>query len=318
MHKTSKIISLSAIVFAACLCVGIAACGGPPPHSSSSDSNPLGHTVLTVEELRNETVLDAPTDSVFTMKFKSALTHFGRISIHNTGGPVEIRTFNDSLRLREEYPFRIRIFMSRDTLFAVSEQKHGAVQGGDRGEDTAMLECLFAGPAVRITLGDGTTPTDIIHMKSECAGGLYSRLDLPKILRSMIVRIPAEHRRTGAHWQEEALCPSFAGLGFAPHYLMTCRLEESAGDPTALVLFLETESPIGNIKTVLPNGEEASIVGGRYLLKGRLVVHKDSWSCIGGSLAVTETISYVRSALGPAVLDKNCDTRITLTVRWGS
>ena len=325
--RMTKIKLKPVAAFIACLC--IVGCGGPPGGSSTADTkadtHPSGHSVLTLEEARNETIYDALTDSLYSVKFESALTHYGRIALNDTDGPLVVRMNNDSLRLREEYPFRIQLFMSRDTLFAVSQQKRGAVHGGDRETEAAMLECLFEGPAVRLSLGDDTAEPKIDHLKSGCAGGLYDRLDLPKILRSMIVRIPSmishpppEHRRSEARWQTETACPSFAGLGLDPHFQVSYQIEEDTDAADTFVLVIECESSIGNIKTVLPNGEEANIVGGRYRLEGRLAGNKNSWSCLGGSLAVSEEISYVRPALGSAVLKKDCNTHVTLTVRWNS
>jgi hypothetical protein len=327
MPRTSRIKLKPVTAFLACLC--IVSCGGPPGGSTTADTTadtrPLGHSVLTLEEARTETVFDVLTDSLYSVKFESALTHYGRIALDDTDDPLIIRMFNDSLRHREEHPFRIQLFMSRDTLFAVSRQTHGAVHKGDLDAEAAMLECLFEGPAVRLSLGDDTAEPKIDHLKSGCAGGLYDRLDLPKILRSMIVRIPstiahppADQRRSKANWQTETACPSFAGLGLDPLFKVTYQIEEDTDAADTFVLVIECESSIGNIKTVLPNGEEASIVGGHYHLKGRLVGYKNSWSCVGGSLAVTEEISYVRPALGSAVLKKDCETHVTLTVRWDS
>ena len=181
-----------------------------------------------------------------------------------------------------------------------------------------MLECLFAGPALKISLGDAAAQGEADHLKSGCAGGLYKRLDLPGILRSMILRIPAEHRHNGAHWQSEELCPSFAGLGLAPSCPVAYRVEKRPDAARGVVLVVESKTPIGNLKTVMPNSEAAVIVGGRYHLLGTFEVDDKSWACVGGSLSVTEEISYVRPALGPAVLKKTCDTGVALTVRWDS
>lgn len=318
MKNTLKITPPPVLAIVLLLCAGMAACGGPQGGSTLPPSGSLGHSVLTVVETRNESIYDAPSDSLFFMKFESALTHYGRIAFEDTGGPVGVQTFNDSLRLREKHPFRIHIFMSSDTLFADSDQKHGAAhQGGDH-EERAMLECLFEGPALTMSLDDGVAAANIDHLKSECAGGLYKRLDLPRVLPSMIFQIAKGNRQVGARWQAQAMCPSFAGLGLAPLYPVNYRIEENTDAVNTHVLVVESELPIGNLKTTLPNNETADIVGGRYRLQGRLVVDKKSWVCVGGFLAITEEISYVRPALGPAVLKKDCDTRVTLTVRWDS
>jgi hypothetical protein len=181
-----------------------------------------------------------------------------------------------------------------------------------------MLECLFDGRAVSMIPGDGSAAARIDHAKSACPGGLYRRLDLPVLLRSLIVRIPPGQRRAGASWRTGRECPSFAGLGLVPLEPVDFSIEEGGDTPGTLTLVFSSEFTLGNVKTKLPNGESATVIGGRYGWTGRLIVYRESWLCLEGSFVVTEKISYVRPALSPTVLEKDCETTVSLSVGWDS
>jgi hypothetical protein len=281
------------------------------------ERGPFGHSLITINADRNETVYDGPADSLVSRKFESRLEHYGRIIVDEAVAPTVIEVLNDSLRLFETHPFRISVFMSRDTLYAVSGQRRGAALRGD-DKEKEMLECLFEGRAASMSPGDGSAPPQIDHFKSACPGGLYGRLDLPVILGSMIVRIPPDQRRVGAAWRGRRQCPSFSGLGLEPLETVDFEIEEGENTPGTLTLVFSAESVMGNTKTDLPNGETATVIGGHYRWTGRLVVFEDSWLCLGGSFVVTEDMSYVRPALSPTVLEKTCETSVSLTVVWDS
>jgi hypothetical protein len=249
------------------------------------------------------------------MKFESTLEHFGRVFLDGGRAPFSVEIFNDSLRLRETHPFRVSVFMSRDTLYAESLQKHGASHTGDDG-GAEMLECLFEGPAVSLSPGAGFSGTRIDHHKSQCAGGLYKRLDLPAVMRTMVLQVHQDRRRAGASWSDSAACPSFAGLGLSPRARVDLAIEGDDDSSGMLTLVFSCETNLGNTTTEMPNGETASIVGGRYRLMGRMAVQEESWLCVGGSFSVVESMSYVRPALSPTVLEKKCETNVSLSVRW--
>ncbi len=267
--------------------------------------------VLRIDDTQQGTVYDSQTDSLVPNRFESVITYFGRIEEAGEKHAAAVTAYNDSIRFRGIAPFRLDAFMSRDTLFTISKEKKSAVQGGFMDVDTPMLECLFAGPSLRITFPEGNGVETVEHMKTDCPGGIYKRLDLPRTLGVFILRIPSGQRETGDRWEAIRSCPSYSGLGLFPDLRFVYRISRVGENQTTVQMTCDTT--LTNVHVVMPNGEEASVIQNRIHVEGSLTIAGRTGVCHGGEALITEQIHYVRGDSGPDVLRKTCTYRLTLT-----
>jgi hypothetical protein len=173
-----------------------------------------------------------------------------------------------------------------------------------------MLECLFSGPSLSITIGENRGWEHIDHMKKDCPGGIYKRLDLPRTLSFFVMQIPPGQRRTGDQWELAGSCPSYAGFGTPPELRITYRISHM--DKNQLTVQIACDTTLKNISVVMPNGEKASIISNRVRVEGTIAVGADGGLCREGKAFISEKMRYVRGEIDTAVLHKECRYSLTL------
>ncbi len=300
----------------------LAACG--LSRAPSTAPTPFLPFELRVREMRTETIFRAAEDSLVTGAFQSSLGYFGRLQPPRGDDPAIAAVHTDSLEFVSDLPFRFTAHILRDTVEVTPEGKGLAAPTGMLDSDRAMLACLFDGPALRIILSGEAEQdsTAIEDLKSGCAGGLYRRLDLAHTLGAFVfvtpARVtPAADDESGGAWETTEIRPSFSGLGHLPQVTWSYRIagvREDSERPDA-VIEIACDTTLTHLRTVMPNGETADIIADRIRVSGSLREWRGIPFFHQGTIRIEESVRYVRPALGPSVLDKECSVEITLDGR---
>lgn len=285
-------------------------CGHALKTSVPSDAQPQPFK-LSVHTERSETAHDPKTDSLTRSSFSSEITHFGHIEGTGETGPDDqfAYAYNDSIRFRTEKPYRLEAFMSADTLFSRSKSANSAVSSEASGPSDSMLVCIFQGPALQLTY-DGESGTTIEHLKMNCPGGIYRRLDLPKTYGLFVTAIPQDKAPDRhSRWEQEKDLPSFSGLGYTPRLRLGYRVTSVEGE--ALNVDVNCDTTITHVSTQSPSGENVDIIANRIQVSGTLRMTSARFER-AGRIQIREEIKYTRPALDTSVLTKTCVYEIRL------
>ncbi|UCG51834.1 MAG: hypothetical protein JSW58_16975 [Candidatus Latescibacterota bacterium] len=311
-HPT-RAMSPSSLVLAILLAAPVVFGGCSRFYRQSTSDRPTHAFVLTVEDTRTDTGYHAETDSIYEIGFESKTSHFGRVEATGEMPEMTFEVFGDSILFSQERPFRIEAFMSLETRRIASKEPGSAIHTGELEIDDSMLECLFAGPSLRISFGGEGASPQIEHLKSDCPGGIYQRLNLPDLFRFLIIRIPPDRHDVGSVWQITETIPSLSGLGFRPRLHFRYHVIEPTVEPGRvdrhmdyLYVTYRCDSIIKNDRSTMPNGETVNILSDRVAGGGYLIVERDSGFPVAGAVGLNEDIHYVRPDLESPVLKKEC------------
>lgn len=304
-----------AIVLTACV-LSLAGFSRPP----SKTARPPQPFEIEVREVIVETGFEGESPSAATAESRTTLSHFGRIEESRggkggSGSSPAVTVYSDSLLFRSESPFRFVAALSRDSIQISSAQDRPAAQMGGIESDEEMLRCLFEGPSVAIRFSsEHPGAWNMEHLKSDCPGGLYRRLNLPVTMGPFIL-VPDDHDGAGARWQSIVECPSFSGLGFFPQlkwqYTMT-KTESGTGGHS---IEIACDTTLSGVRAKMPNGETVDIIADRIRVRGTLAPWPGLVCFYEGKIEIREEIRYVRPALESSVLEKKCEAVITFAPR---
>jgi hypothetical protein len=277
---------------------------------------------ITVREVHSESGHSGRAGAAARPESRSTLSHFGRIEAERGGKAPRASdehtaaVFTDSLLFRSEAPFRFVARLSRDTIQVTSAENKPAAQMGGIESDEIMLRCIFEGPALRIRLpaGDAPAPPIIENLKPDCPGGLYRRLHLPTTI-GVFVMAPAGGDQAEKKWQSIVTCPSFSGLGFFPQILWAYTPTEHGRSDGASAIGIACDTTLSAVRATMANGETIDIIADRITVRGTLKPWRELPFFYEGKIEIREEIKYVRPAIGPDVLDKRCESEITLAPR---
>jgi hypothetical protein len=252
---------------------------------------------LTVQDQSTETVSGGePTAETF-------IGYYGSVQEGRTESMRTITTFNDSIRFRSLAPDRYTALLSRDTIYAVSKDGRSFAQNKESGMYDSMLACLFSGPALRITLEDGGVIQDVFHIKENCPGGIYGRLNLPASVGIYLLEKMSEPWVVDRAWEEERQSPGFTGLRYSPtvvvHYKTTVVGSED------ITVKLTADTTISDLSLSLSNNETVHIISHRIRLDGVMVVGKSGRLAHDGEVWIEEEIRYRRPDVSRGVLRRS-------------
>jgi len=297
--------------------VVVSACGfSHPPSTAPRSSRPFE---ITVREVRTETIYRAAADSIVTRRFESSLSYFGRIETPGDADPSILTVYTDSLAFGSDVPLRFTAHILRDTVQVTTEGEGLVARTGALEIDEAMFACLFDGPALRIVFPaeGGPASAGIEDLKSECAGGLYRRLNLAVTLGAFVFGTPIHKDDSGGGWQTTEIRPSFSGLGHFPQLRWSYKIlgiREGSNTP-GVSLEIACDTTLTHVRTIMPNGETADIIADRIRVRGFVRQWRDVPSFYQGEIKIEEDIRYVRPRLGTSVLNKQCSAEIVLERR---
>jgi hypothetical protein len=306
-----------AIVLTACV-FSLAAFSRPP---SKNAPRPFE---LAVREIRVESGAAGDPRGPAPAEARSDLRHFGRIEPR--GGKDDRSSsaatiYTDSLLFRSEAPFPFAAALDRDTIRVSSADDKPAAQMGGIDSDEEMLGCLFEGPSLEIRISEESPEArEIDHLKADCPGGLYRRLNLPVTMGPFVFAVPRAGDRGEESREWIAECPSFSGLGFFPQIRWRYAVKKSApgSDGHAIdgyTIEISCDTTLAGLRATTPSGERIDIIADRIRVRGTL----RPWAGLAyfheGKIEIREEIRYVRSALDSGVLEKTCDATITLSPR---
>ena len=308
---------MRSIVIAAAAVVSIFGFSRPP----STEPGIPRPFEITVREVRTETIYRAAADSMVTGRFESSLSYFGRIEESGSGGTEKrvVTVHTDSLAIGSDVPLRFTARIHRDTVEVTTGKEGRVARTGALEIDEAMFACLFDGPALRIVFPaeGGPASAGIEDLKSECAGGLYRRLNLAVTLGAFVFGTPIHKDDSGGGWQTTEIRPSFSGLGHFPQLRWSYKIlgiREGSNTP-GVSLEIACDTTLTHVRTIMPNGETADIIADRIRVRGFVRQWRDVPSFYQGEIKIEEDIRYVRPRLGTSVLNKQCSAEIVLERR---
>ena len=319
MHDHTRRAAHSFILTACVLSLALSLAGfSRPPSKPAQPSLPFE---MSVREIGVDPVLPGERPSAAPAESKSTLSHFGRIEppLGGRGGsgsnPV-VTVYTDSLRFRSESPFPFVAALSRDTIRVSSEENKPAAQMGGIESDQEMLRCLFEGPSLAIRFSsEYPGALNIEHLKSDCPGGLYRRLNLPVTMGPFVFAIPDGHDGKESGWQSIVVCPSFSGLGVFPQIRLKYAMKKKAATGEERTIEIQCDTTLTGVRATMPNGETVDIIADRIEVRGTLKPWPGLDRFYEGKIEIREEVRYVRPALDLGVLEKKCRAVITLTPR---